>query len=66
MLNRIRNIIKLSGKDQQKLAELTDEQIDSLPDEGNGNAVFLGEGSHEEFEEQERADKGFIGKIFGA
>ena len=64
MFNRVKRIIKLSKKDPKAIEALTDNQIRDLPDAGDGKAVFLGEGTHEEFLEQEKADKGIKG-IFG-
>jgi len=64
MWKRITNIIKLSGKDPQFIEELSPEFIQQAPEMGDGNAVFLGEGSAEEWKEQEREDKGLKG-IFG-
>lgn len=64
MLNRIKRIIKLSKKDPIALAKLTDAEIDKLPDIGDGKAVFFGEGTEQEFKQQQEEDKGFKG-IFG-
>jgi len=60
MFKRLKNLYKLSKKDQKILDKLTDEQIDLIPDEGDGKAVFFGEGSEEEFKEQELEDKGLL------
>jgi len=65
MFQRIKKIYKLSQKDPKAIESLTDEQIDNLPDVGDGKAVFFGEGSEEEFKRQEEEDKGFISKVFG-
>lgn len=57
----------LSKKDPEtlkKLENLTPEQLASVPEEGDGKAVFFGEGTHAEFEEMEREKKGLKG-IFG-
>lgn len=64
MFDRVRRIIKLSKKDPKAIEELTEKQIESLPNVGDGKAVFLGSGTEEEFREQEKADKGLKG-IFG-
>jgi len=64
MLNRLKRIWQLSKKDPKKLAELTDEQIDKLPEAGNGKAEFLGVGTEEEFLEQENEDKFGFKKLF--
>lgn len=58
MFTRIKRIIKLSGKSPEAIEALTDDQIEELPNVGDGNAVFIGEGTHEEFEEQQREDEG--------
>lgn len=64
MLRRFKRMYELSKKDPKALQELTDEQIAFLPDEGDGKAEWLGEGTQEEMEEQEREDKG-MKNIFG-
>lgn len=64
MLKRIKRMYELSKKDPKALDELTDEQIASLPGEGDGKAEFFGEGTEAEWKEQEREDKGLKG-IFG-
>lgn len=54
----------LSKKDQRILKELehlTPEEIGKLPDVGDGKAVFFDEGSHEEYEELLKEDKGLSG-----
>ncbi len=48
---------ELANKDTKALEELTQEQVDGLPDDDQ-QAVFLGEGTHDEWLKQERADKG--------
>lgn len=53
----------LSKKDPEAMQVLIQNK-DELPDAGDGSAVFLGEGTHEEFLEQEKEDKGWKG-IFG-
>lgn len=55
---------KLSKKDSKFLDTLTPEQIDAMPDRGDGKAVFFGEGTEEEWKEEQNAQKGFKG-IFG-
>jgi hypothetical protein len=66
MFKRIRRIIELSRKDPEildKYEKLTPEEIEQIPNvsKGDGKAVFFGEGTTEEFIEQERADKGLLG-----
>lgn len=61
---RIKRMWQLSSKDPKAIDKLTNEEIEAIPDEGDGKAVFLGEGSHEEFLEQQKEDKGFK-NIFG-
>lgn len=54
----------LSKKDQRVLKELehlTLGGVAALPDEGDGKAVFFDEGSHEEYEELLKEDKGLSG-----
>lgn len=58
MFKRIKRLIKLSSKDPKALEALTEEQIDSIPEAGDGNAEFFGEGTEEEFLDQERAEVG--------
>lgn len=57
----------LSRKDPEALKvleSLSPEALAAIPDAGDGKAVFFGEGSEQDFREQEKADKGFSG-IFG-
>lgn len=61
MFKKLKRLIALSKKDPKALKlleELTEEELDSIPEEGDGKAVFFGEGSHDEFLEQEKEDKG--------
>lgn len=70
MFKRIRNIWKLGeyriDEKESVLATVGEEVILSKPkptlvrDEplGDGNASFLGEGTHEEFEDQKKEDEG--------
>lgn len=64
MFNRIKRAWQLSNKNPEYLEKLTDEQIQTIPDKGNGKAVFITDGSVEDHEEFEREEKGFKG-IFG-
>lgn len=66
MFKRIRRIVELSRKDPEildKYEKLTPEEIADIPNasKGDGKAVFFGEGSTEEFVDQERKDKGLKG-----
>jgi len=66
MFKRLKKLIALSKKDPKalKLLEnLTDEQMALVPEEnlGDGKAVFIGEGTHDEFLDQEKADQGMKG-----
>lgn len=63
LFKRTKRIWQLSQKDYQRIDILTDAQLEEIPDEEQ-KAVFFGEGTHEEFEENERERKGFKG-IFG-
>lgn len=64
MFKRLRKLWTLSKKDPKALELLetmTPEQIALVPDEpveGDGKAVFFGEGTQEEFIDQQREDKG--------
>lgn len=58
MINRIKKILELSKKDPKVIDSILKEDIEKLPDEGDGNAVFFGEGTHEEFEEFEKEESG--------
>jgi len=55
---------KLSQKDPEILNNLTEEQIEAIPDAGDGKAVFIPLGSEEEFKQFENEEKGIKG-IFG-
>lgn len=66
MFKRIRRMWELSSKDPdvlEKYEKMSPEEIETIPEasKGDGKAVFLGEGTTEEFIEQERADKGLAG-----
>lgn len=61
MLKRIKRMIELSKKDPEALKvleNLTEEQLDQIPEAGDGKAVFIGEGTHEEWEDQKKEDEG--------
>ncbi len=63
ILKRIKRILDLSKKDPKALAlleSLDEEQLALVPEEelGDGNAVFIGEGTHDEFVEFEKEEKG--------
>lgn len=65
MFKRIRRIIELSKKDHKTVDKFTDEMITNLPsEEGDGKGVFFSEGTRQEFEEQQKKDKGLFG-LFG-
>lgn len=64
MLKRIRRAWSLATKDQKALEKLTKEEIDSVPEAGDGKAVFFPEGSPEDWEEEKKDRKGLKG-IFG-
>lgn len=66
MFKRIRRMWELSSKDPEvleKYEKMSPDEIATIPEasKGDGKAVFLGEGTTEEFIEQERADKGLKG-----
>jgi len=63
MFKRLKKLIALSKKDPKALEileSLTDDQLALVPEEnlGDGKAVFISEGTHDEFLEQEKEDKG--------
>jgi len=64
MLHRLKRAWKLSNKTPEALLKLTDEQIEAIPDRGDGKAVFISEGTIAEHEEYEKEKKGLKG-IFG-
>lgn len=61
MFKRLRRMWQLSDKDIKALETLTPEEIQNIPVLGDGKAEFLGEGTEEEYIEQERKDKGLKG-----
>lgn len=61
MLNRLKRLWALSRKDPQtldKLAQVPKEVLDQVPEAGDGKAVFLSEGSEEEYKEFEKEQSG--------
>lgn len=63
MIKRIKRLLALSKKEPEALKVLeglTEEQLKAVPEvsEGDGKAVFFGEGSPEEFEELKKEDEG--------
>lgn len=54
----------LSKKDPKVLEALTKDQVDNIPEAGDGNAVFFGEGSEDEWKEEQDRRKGFLGRLF--
>lgn len=62
LIKRIRRTWQLANKDHETVDKLMVD-IDTIPDEET-KAVFLGQGTVEEYEEQLKEDKGFKG-IFG-
>jgi Mg2+/Co2+ transporter CorB len=65
MLKRLKRMWNLSQKDPEILNNLTEEQINQIPNVGDGKAVFIPQGSEEDFKEFEKEEKGFKG-IFGS
>lgn len=66
-IKRIKRAWDLSTKDPltlEKLGSLSQHEIDRIPEVGDGKATFIGEGSEEEYKDQQNADKGLKG-IFG-
>lgn len=54
MINRFKKLWKLS----KDIESLTNERIDGLPDEGDGKAIFFGEGSSDEFSDLQKEENG--------
>lgn len=73
MFKRIKNIWNLSKYKANDLAKIQfrgeDGKLTKLftleIEEGDGKGAFFGEGTKEEFEEQEKKDKGLFG-LFGS
>lgn len=64
MFKRIKKLWQLTKKDPKALEileNLTDEQLKSVPEEGDEKAEFLGMGTEEEFVKQQRKDNGLQG-----
>lgn len=60
---RLKRLWQLSKKDKASLEQLTDKQIEELPDEDT-KAVFISSGSEEEFKEFENEQNFGSKKIF--
>lgn len=63
MIKRIKRLWKLSRKDPEALKvleSLNEEQLRLVPEavEGDGKAVFFGEGTEEEYKEFQREEEG--------
>lgn len=65
MLNRIKRLIKLSKKDPKALERLTDKELEAVPEAGDGKAVFFGQGTQQEWDDEQKARKGLPKRIFG-
>jgi len=66
-VKRLRRMWDLSRKDERaikRLEHLTDEEMNLIPEAGDGKAMFFTEGNAKDLEEFEREQKGFKG-IFG-
>lgn len=57
MLNRLKRLWKLSKKDTKLIDSIPENVIDYLPDE-ESKAVFIGQGTNEEFEDLKREESG--------
>lgn len=64
MFRRIKNLIRLSEAPKEAIDDAVKAMKEIAELLGDGKAVFLGEGTSEEFKEQENSDKGIKG-IFG-
>ena len=58
MFQRIKRLIKLSKKDPKVIEALTEQQIDNIPETGDGKAVFFSQGTLEEYKELQKEDSG--------
>lgn len=58
MINRFKKLWKLSRKNSKDIESLTNERIDGLPDEGDGKAIYFGEGSSDEFSDLQKEENG--------
>ncbi len=58
MFKRLKRLIQLSKKDPKVIEALTEEQIEVIPNEGDGKAVFFSSGTQEEFEDLQKEDTG--------
>lgn len=61
IFQRLRRLWALSKKDPEvveKMLKLEPEDIAKLPDPPDGKAVFMSEGTQEEFEELQKEDSG--------
>jgi len=64
MFQRIRRIIALSKKDPQKVDALIESGVtETLPEAGDGKAVFFSEGTEEEYEQLKKEDSGMAAWI---
>ena len=64
MFQRLKRMWTLSKKDEQALKtleSLTPEQLAEVPDATDDKAVFFGEGTQDEFKDQQREDSGMKG-----
>ena len=67
MFNRVKRMWKLSQKNPEelnKLLDVPDEVLKSVPSAGDGKAVFIPEGTeaeHEKFEQEEKGMKNIFG-----
>lgn len=61
LLKRIKRLVELTKKDPKALEVLeglTEEQLAIVPEAGDGNAVFISEGTREEYKEFEKDEAG--------
>ena len=61
MIKRLKKLWKLSRKNSKDIESLTNEQIDDISDEGDGKAVYFGEGSSDEFSDLQKEENGMAG-----
>lgn len=58
MFNRFKRLWALSRKDPKLFENISPEDISKLPDAPNGQAIFIPEGTQEDYEEMLKEDSG--------
>lgn len=52
------NLSNKDPKEIEKLLKLEPEQVEKIPEEGDGKAVFFGEGTEEEYKQFQKEEDG--------